>query len=179
MSIKGHGKTGRRTMRRAAIKALYQLDALGAEADMDVIRDSLSGDPFGAEADAKVKVEGTEPKEADASAEDLLDEGMALALAAWTDRDRADRLVKQVAPQWPTHRQAAMDRAIIRLGCWELLGRELSPGIVINEAIELAREYSTEKSPKFVNGVLEAVRKLTAEAAEPAETPAEPADESA
>jgi N utilization substance protein B len=53
----------------------------------------------------------------------------------------------------------AVDRAILRLGIWELANTPTPPAVVIDEAIELAREFSTSDSPKFVNGVLDKVLK--------------------
>ena len=133
-------RTHRRLVRRSAVQVIFQLDA-SVDPDLDMIRDSLDGGS-GSDADRE--------------------EAFATALAAWADRGRADRLTKLVAPQWPPSRQAATDRAILRLACYEMLERGLAPGIVIDEAVELAREFSTGDSPRFVHGVLEAVRKQVA-----------------
>ena len=53
----------------------------------------------------------------------------------------------------------AADRATLRLGVWELQNTPTPPKVVINEAIELAKEYGTADSARFVNGVLDAVLK--------------------
>lgn len=59
---------------------------------------------------------------------------------------------------WPIERMPAIDRAILRLAVWELNERTDVPrAVVINEAVELAKRYSTEDSSRFVNGVLSAV----------------------
>ena len=57
-------------------------------------------------------------------------------------------------PRWPAHRQPAVDRAILRLACYELRQEGSQPKVVINEAVEMAKRFSTEKSAAFVNGIL-------------------------
>ena len=78
---------------------------------------------------------------------------------AWSNREVADNWVLRLAPQWPPRRQPGVDRNILRLAVWELTHTETPPKVVIDEAIELAKNYSTEQSPSFVNGVLDAVLK--------------------
>ena len=58
-----------------------------------------------------------------------------------------------MAPQWPTRRQPAVDRSILRLAVWELTNTQTPPKVVLDEAIELAKHFSTEQSAAFVNGV--------------------------
>ncbi len=59
---------------------------------------------------------------------------------------------------WKLERIAAVDRAILRLGLYELLEMaEVPPKVVINESVELAKKFSTEKSGAFVNGVLDRI----------------------
>ena len=79
------------------------------------------------------------------------------ARAAWNMRDVLDQKMEQLAPQWPPRRQPAVDRNILRLAAWELLSTQTPPKVVIDEAIELAKQFSTENSPAFVNGVLDAI----------------------
>jgi len=52
-----------------------------------------------------------------------------------------------------------VDRNLLRLAVWELTNTDTPPKVVIDEAIELAKEFSTEQSPAFINGVLDAVLK--------------------
>ena len=86
-------------------------------------------------------------------------EAMDMARGAWLDREATDKRLEFHAPQWPVKRQPGVDRAILRLGVWEL-GHTQTPGkVVIDEAIELAKRYGTENSPAFVNGVLDAVHR--------------------
>ena len=79
------------------------------------------------------------------------------ATGAWEQREIADARVERLAPQWPTRRQPAVDRSILRLAVWELTNTQTPPKVVLDEAIELAKHFSTEQSAAFVNGVLDAV----------------------
>ncbi|MFP3901424.1 MAG: transcription antitermination factor NusB [Acidimicrobiia bacterium] len=75
------------------------------------------------------------------------------------NRDRIDALISRlVAPRWSLERLATVDRAVLRLGTYELLeARDRSHALVINEAVLLARRFGSDDSPRFVNGVLAAV----------------------
>jgi len=69
-----------------------------------------------------------------------------------------DDRIREHAIGWKLERLPAVDRAILRLAIWELEHRHDVPtAVVIDEAVELAKEYSTEKSSGFVNGVLDAI----------------------
>jgi N utilization substance protein B len=71
-----------------------------------------------------------------------------------------DPLIEAHAANWRLERLAVIDRLILRIAVFELLDRhDTSPGIVINEALELARTFSGEPAVKFVNGVLDAIRR--------------------
>lgn len=74
-------------------------------------------------------------------------------------RSEADALVRELAPNWPTHRQPAVDRAILRMVYTELKLGKVDAPLVINEAVELAKRFSTEHSPSFINGVADNMRK--------------------
>lgn len=66
-----------------------------------------------------------------------------------------DRIIANVAPEWPIDKIAKIDLAILRLAGYELLiTKSQPPKVVIDEAIELAKAYGNENSSKFVNGVL-------------------------
>jgi len=71
--------------------------------------------------------------------------------------DKIDRIIEQAAPEWPLEQITTVDRNVLRLGLFELLygnKEEVPPKVAINEAIELAKNFSGESSGKFVNGVL-------------------------
>ena len=65
-----------------------------------------------------------------------------------------DALIVNAAPTWPIGQINKVDLAILRISVYELLHSDTPPKVVIDEAIELAKEYGAEHSPKFVNGVL-------------------------
>jgi N utilization substance protein B len=89
--------------------------------------------------------------------ESLRARSLQMAEGAWGQRQTIDAWIERIAPQWPPRRQPAVDRSIIRLAVWEMTNTSTPPKVVIDEAIELAKEFSTEQSPAFVNGVLDAV----------------------
>jgi N utilization substance protein B len=72
-----------------------------------------------------------------------------------------DAMIKEVAENWRLDRMAAIDRNILRLGAYEVLFRpEVPAKVAINEALELAKRYSTAQSSRFVNGILDRVLQL-------------------
>jgi N utilization substance protein B len=76
-------------------------------------------------------------------------------------RDDIDRMLAEHARGWAVERMPAVDRAVLRLGVFELLfSDEVDDAVAIDEAIELARSLSTDDSPRFVNGVLGAIATL-------------------
>jgi N utilization substance protein B len=71
-----------------------------------------------------------------------------------------DEKIRQFTRHWDFERIAAVDRAILRLGIYEMLFRDDIPPVVsINEAVEIAKKFSTAESGKFVNGILDSIRK--------------------
>ncbi len=127
---------------------LYQLD-LRADEDMDRLREGFL---------------------ADSDSPQLTQSAWALASAAWADHAQADAIVVELAPDWPTPRQPPVDRAILRLAFHEMVSGHAPPGVVIDEALELAHAFCAEESPPFINGILDAIRKrLEAEGRLPAE----------
>jgi transcription antitermination factor NusB len=129
--------------REIAVQALYQYDALqriGAATpaeDVDRFIDGEADDPEVRDF-AREIVRGTRE-----SIEDI------------------DGILGAVVENWTLERIAAMDRAILRLSAYELNARpDIPPKVAINEAIELAKRYSTSQSGAFVNGVLDKLLKL-------------------
>ena len=69
-----------------------------------------------------------------------------------------DQLIERNAEHWRMDRMAAVDRNVLRAGVAEFLGfPETPPAVVINEALEIARRFSTPESVQFINGVLDSV----------------------
>ena len=66
-----------------------------------------------------------------------------------------DRILAIYAPEWPLDQIAAIDRNILRVACWEFAAQGRTPvKVAINEAVELAKQFGSDSSPRFVNGVL-------------------------
>ena len=134
-------------VRRCALQALYQLDA--------------AQEPGG-------PLVGTFHDEGDhePAAPDVIERGIALAGRAWESRHDADREIGTLAREWPPHRQPLVDRNLLRLGWHELRRTTEPPRKVVSDAVELAKEFGTADSGKFVNGVLDKVMNPAAAAPE-------------
>lgn len=131
----------RRAARRQAIEILYQADVLG-ESPLDVVEEWASAGkevaPF-----ARQLVEGVTG-----------------------DLQAIDRILGEHAEGWTVARMPSVDRTILRVGCYELVHRpDVPPGAAIDEAVEAAKELSTEDSGRFVNGVLGTIARERAERA--------------
>jgi len=127
--------SNRRKIRELAMQVLFLWDAHGSE-DLELARQATheaSDDPI------------------------VRQRAVDMSKAAWAMRQAADTWVERLAPQWPPRRQPGVDRAILRQAVRELTSGQTPPKVVIDEAIELAKQFSTEQSPSFVNGVLDAV----------------------
>ncbi|HKT47379.1 MAG TPA: transcription antitermination factor NusB [Candidatus Acidoferrales bacterium] len=70
-----------------------------------------------------------------------------------------DEMIAKHAENWRLERISAIDRAILRLGIHELRAADTPPRVVLNEAVEMAKKFSSEESGPFVNGVLDSVHK--------------------
>ena len=70
-----------------------------------------------------------------------------------------DEIIAKHAENWRLERISAIDRAILRLAIHELRGKGTPPRVVLNEAIEMAKKFSSEESGSFVNGILDAIHK--------------------
>jgi len=155
----------RREVRRWALKWLYRFDAAGtddvdATASLPEEEDPPSTLNIGrglvvASPPAAVEMDD-EPADVAAEPGPALPKlGFDLATLAWEFRGEADAAVTPLVPDWPTHRQPVIDRSLFRLAWYEVVHGSVPPRVVIDEAIELAREFSTERSPSFINGVLD------------------------
>lgn len=107
------------------------------------------------------------------SPDEILDTSPRLETAARDERDFAqflflqylenrlqiDKLIRHYSQNWKLERMAVVDRNILRMAVSEFLYTDTPRVVVINEAIEIARRFSTEDSSEFVNGILDAIRK--------------------
>jgi transcription antitermination factor NusB len=130
--------------RELAMQALYQLDVQGSD-----LLDRLPVEFFAL-------------SENDARTRQLAQQW---TVGAWQNVAECDELISSAAIRWQFSRLSPVDRSILRLSVYQLkFCSDIPPKVVINEAIELAKRFSTEKSGPFVNGVLDAVlKKLTPE----------------
>lgn len=98
--------------------------------------------------------------DADSPPDALREFAAALARDTVDRLDAIDPLIADTTERWRPERMAILDRLILRMAICELQrDKETPPAVVINEALELARKFSTEESVKFINGMLDAIRK--------------------
>ena len=126
----------RRRARILALQALFQID-VGGQSIQDAIQDVLAqGEESGVRGFVEELVTGVR--------EELSD---------------LDRRIQETSRNWSLDRMARVDRNSLRMGAYELLRMSRVPvAVVLNEAVELAKEYGDEGSGSFVNGVLDALR---------------------
>ena len=128
----------RRTARENALQMLYQWD--------------LNHEDIRAVSAAFWEVHAASPE--------IMEFADELVAATVGQKDRIDRLIQTHAQHWRLERMETVDRNLLRLATAELLlGNSAPPGVVINEAIEIARRFSTAGSAEFVNGLLDSIRK--------------------
>jgi N utilization substance protein B len=94
---------------------------------------------------------------------EVVDFANVLATGAIEQVEKIDALLERHADNWRLDRMAVVDRNLLRLAIYEFLtereGGEIPAAVVINEAIEIARRFSAEGSPQFINGILDSIRK--------------------
>ena len=89
-----------------------------------------------------------------------------------SSQDQIDAVIAPAAPEWPVDQIAKIDKAVLRIGVYELvIKRDVPPKVAINEAVELAKTFGGENSSKFVNGVLGTIYR-NSDFYEPEEEPA-------
>jgi N utilization substance protein B len=86
-----------------------------------------------------------------------------LVLGVEAHREEVDARIVQHARNWRLERMAAVDRNVLRLATYELMFTPTPHSVVIDEAVELAREFGSEPSPSFTNGVLDAIARAQRE----------------
>lgn len=87
----------------------------------------------------------------------VIERAVKMITEAFDDQTKCDELLSRHARRWELPRLALVDRNVLRLGVYELRKAETPYKVVISESLRLAREFSTAESPRFVNGVLDAV----------------------
>jgi N utilization substance protein B len=123
----------RRKARITALQALYELDCTRHKVE---------------ETSARLGAEGTLPQEALNFTEELVK-------GVLQHKSELDVLIKKLAPAFPIEQISIIDRNILRLAISEILFSDKTPvKVAINEAIELAKEFGSDSSPRLINGVL-------------------------
>ena len=84
-----------------------------------------------------------------------------LAEGVWGHREELDAVIASRARGWRVERMPAVDRTLLRIGAFELLHTDTPVGVIVSEAVELAKRYSTGRSGSFINGVLGALARDT------------------
>jgi transcription antitermination protein NusB len=119
--------------RGLALQALYEYD--------------LTGHPPALTIEQRLQEETME--------DNLKDFSREIVLGVFPLIQKLDELISTNAPEWPLDQVATIDRNIIRIGLWEFAVARCTPiKVAINEAIELAKVYGSDSTPRFVNGVL-------------------------
>jgi N utilization substance protein B len=129
----------RRQARELALQLLYELDVRGEAEPGPVI------DAFWQRQEAP---------------DDVRSFADALVRGVSAQRPKIDEIIGRFAEHWELDRMAVVDRNVLRAGIWELLwGVDVPPIVAINEALEIARRFSTEESARFINGLLDRIRR--------------------
>jgi N utilization substance protein B len=119
--------------RSVALQSLYEIDVTG-HSPISVIQERLA------------------ESELEPTLEDFVRQ---IVLGVWALVDSLDSLIATHAPEWPLDQVAIIDRNIIRIAIWEFAVYKNTPiKVAINEAVELAKSFGSDSTPRFVNGVL-------------------------
>lgn len=129
----------RRKARALALQALYEIDSVGHEAG-EVVTRLLANETLSEENAAFIRE---------------------LVSGVIHNKEKIDQNIRRFAPAWPIEQIPVIDRNILRLAIFELLFDNKVPvKVAINEAVELAKRFGSDSSPKFVNGVLGSISAL-------------------
>ncbi|MCP4168715.1 MAG: transcription antitermination factor NusB [Chloroflexi bacterium] len=89
-----------------------------------------------------------------ALSKDIADFSRRIVQGVILHREVLDTVIRRFAPDWPVDQIAVIDRNILRMAIWEIAVGQTPVKVVINEAVELAKEFGSDASPRFINGVL-------------------------
>lgn len=87
------------------------------------------------------------------------DFALALYEGVMSEIEACDKAIVEHLKEWDFERLGAIERATLRLAAYEIMFTELDSAVIINEAVEITKAFGTEQSPKFINGVLDAISK--------------------
>ncbi|MGD8730777.1 MAG: transcription antitermination factor NusB, partial [Anaerolineales bacterium] len=136
-------KRERRRARTLALQTLYEVDTVG-HPPMEVIARHIDGNQSLSENNATFIKE--------------------LVQGVLKFAPQLDEYIAHSAPEWPVDQIAVLDRNILRMAIWEIAVSEETPlKVAINEAVELAKRFGSDSSPRFINGVLGTLAKRSSE----------------
>jgi transcription antitermination protein NusB len=119
--------------RCVALQALYEID--------------LTGHPPGQVLQERANAESLDDKMAEFARK--------IVFGVWPNTEELDQFIAEHAPEWPLDQVAFVDRNILRIALWEFAVDGKTPvKVAINEAVELAKRFGSDSTPRFVNGVL-------------------------
>ncbi|PLX48990.1 MAG: transcription antitermination factor NusB [Desulfobulbaceae bacterium] len=132
----------RRKARELALQCLYQVDQSGnPEAGIDLIRQNFQ------------------------AAKKAVEYGETLVTGVKAHRSELDILIEKHADNWKVGRMAVIDRNILRIALYEMLyAPDVPDAVAVNEALEIAKRFSSDESPAFINGILDAYCKAPSDA---------------
>ncbi|HCY35624.1 MAG: transcription antitermination factor NusB [Candidatus Margulisiibacteriota bacterium] len=122
----------RNTARRLAMQCLYQLEIKQNNFD-EILNDTIISANY---------IEATK------------DFALILTKGTYENLGSVDEIIKNKSKDWSFDRIAKIDKSILRVAIHEMINMDTPVSVVINEAIEMAKKYSTEESVKFINGIL-------------------------
>jgi N utilization substance protein B len=127
---------GRKGARETVLKILYRFDFLKEGKVEEVIEEEIKGKNV----DRKYVEE--------------------MVTGILSHKSEIDEEINRISKRWKVEKMNPVDRNILRIGCYELIFKaDIPPKVSINEAVELAKKYGTEKSSAFVNGILDRLAK--------------------
>lgn len=157
-----HPRPGTRHPHRArarALKVLFQADLRGQDPHAALERVAEDRAALALLDDLDPQDASDEPSVPPADVEPLDDYTRTLVDGVAEHAHALDETIEKFAHRWSVPRMPAVDRNILRLATYELLHEDTPAAIVIDEALELAKDLSTERSSPYINGVLESIRK--------------------
>lgn len=138
----------RRKAREYALQFLYGIDFIKIDVPEGKIPDNIK---------ERLRIFWEEAGEQNQETKSFAEE---IIFGTISNIEKIDSLIKNVTEKWSLERMACIDRNILRFATYELLfRRDIPPVVTINEAIEIAKKYSTSESTAFINGILDKIAK--------------------
>ncbi len=124
----------RNKARELALQCLYQIDQSGnPDADIELIRQNFQ------------------------ATKKAVDYGNKLVSGVKEHLEEIDALIEEHSDNWKVSRMAVVDRNLLRIAFYEMLhGSDVPDAVAVNEAVEIAKRFSTDEAPAFINGILDA-----------------------